>query len=138
MPKLNKAERIARAARDVLSQARQIIPEQKNLMAELDFTARLTILACQKARVARNIVKVLPQVEGEASAGFGGKALPPVLVAEVADLHREWRLQRDEFERLWMMRSRRSEIETRLRLYRDREQELARLAAPSARRPDMV
>ena len=64
--------------------------------------------------------------------------LPPDLVAEVADVHREWRLQRDEFERLWMMRSRRSEIETRLRLYRDREQELARLAAPSARRPDMV
>jgi len=138
MPQLNKCERIARAARDTLSQARQIIPEQKNLMAELDFAARQTILSCQKARVARNIVKVLPKVEGEASAGFGGKALPPVLVAEVADIHREWRLQRDEFERRWMMRSRRSEIETRLRLYRDREQELARLAAPSARRPDMM
>lgn len=137
MPQLNKCERIARAAREVLSQARQIMPEQKNLMGELDFTARQSILACQKARVARNIVKVLPKVEGEAAAGFGGKALPPELVAEVADVHREWRLQRDEFERLWMLRSRRSEIETRLRLYRDREQELARLAAPSARRPDM-
>jgi hypothetical protein len=138
MPQINKCERIARAARLVLSQARQIIPEQRDLMSEIDFTARQAILACQKARIARSIVKVLPRVEGEAAAGFGGKALPPVLVAEVADVHREWRLQRDEFERLWMLRSRRSEIETRLRLYRDREQELARLAAPSARRPDMV
>ncbi len=138
MPELNKCERIARAARAVMSQARTIMPEQRDLFSELDFTARQAILACQKARIARTIVKVLPRVEGEASAGFGGKALPPELVAEVADVHREWRLQRDEFERLWMRRARRSEIETRLRLYRDREQELARLAAPSARRPDML
>jgi hypothetical protein len=138
MPQINKCERISRAARLVLSQARQIIPEQRDLLSEIDFTTRQAILACQKARIARSIVKVLPRIEGEAAAGFGGKALPPELVAEVADIHREWRLQRDEFERLWMLRSRRSEIETRLRLYRDREQELARLAAPSARRPDML
>ena len=59
------------------------------------------------------------------------KRLAKELVAEVEVLLREWRLHRDEFERLWMARARHSEIERRLRLYKTREQEFARLAAPA-------
>lgn len=133
--RLARCERVARSARNLISAARRFLPAARALLSEIDFAARQTVLACQKARVARDVVKAVPRLEGEAAAGFGGKSLPPVLVAEVADIHREWKIQRDEFERLWLARSRRSEIETRLRLYRDREQELARLAAPSAGRP---
>lgn len=132
---LGKCERLARAARGLMSVARQILPAQRMLLDELDFAARQTILACQKARLARRIMKAVPRVAGEAAAGFGGKGLPSELVAEVAEIHRDWRVHRDEFERLWLARARRSEIEIRLRLYREREQELARLAEPSARRP---
>ncbi len=134
---MNRCERLAISARARVSKTRQLVPGQRALLDELDFAARQTIIACRKARVARAIRKAVPQVAGEAGAGFGGKGLPAELVVEVAELHREWRLQRDEFERLWMSRSRRSEIEIRLRLYREREQELARLAEPSARRPDL-
>lgn len=131
---LSACERSARLARALIASARQAIPEERLLFDELDFAARQTLLACTKARLARAILKISPRIEGVAGAGFGGKGLPPSLVAEVADLHREWRIQRDEFERLWLARSRRSEIEYRLRLYREREQELARLAAPAASR----
>lgn len=128
---LSDCERWARSARALIASARQIIPEEKLLLDELDFAARQTLLACAKARTAKAILKISPRPDSGPGAGFGGKGLPPSLVAEVAELHREWRIQRDEFERLWMARSRRSEIEYRLRLYRDREQELARLAAPA-------
>ena len=137
-PELNRCERRALLARKLVSVARQILPAQRALLDELDFAARQTVLACQKARLARRVVKAVPRAAGEAAAGFGGKGLPSELVAEVGDIHRDWRLHRDEFERLWLARSRRSEIEIRLRLYREREQELARLAEPSARRPDLV
>jgi hypothetical protein len=135
---LNAAERAARQARAQVSAARQFITGERVLLDELDFAARQTILACAKARIASQIVKAVPKEAGVSAAGFGGRGLPASLVAEVADILREWKLQRDEFERLWMVRARRSEIDLRLRLYRDREQELARLAAPAMRRPDVV
>jgi hexosaminidase len=135
---LNRCERTARTARAQISVARQILQQQRMLLDELDFCARQTILACTKARLAATIVKAVPRSAGVSAAGFGGRGVPPTIVAEVADVLREWKLQRDEFERLWMARARRSEIETRLRLYRDREQELARLAAPAMRRPELT
>jgi len=126
---------MAYKARKLLSLARQVMPAQKLLLDELDLGARQMILAFAKARVAAHILAAVPREPGDAAAGFGGRALPPTLTVEVSDLLREWRIQRDEFERLWMARSRRSEIEQRLRLYRDREQELARLAMPESRGP---
>jgi hypothetical protein len=132
---VDRCERDAQAARSLVVRARQSLPEQKLLLDELDFAARQTLFACSKARLAKRIVEAVPRrFAGDTAAGFGGRALPPSLVAEVKDLHREWMLQRDEFERLWTARSRRSEIEQRLRLYRTREQEYARLAEPAAPR----
>jgi hypothetical protein len=128
---LERCEREATRARSLLGSARQSEACDKLLLAELDFAARQTILACQKARVAREIVKAVPRAAGESAAGFGGRGLPESLVAQVVDVHREWKLQRDEFERLWCARARRSEIDIILRQYRDREQELARLAEPT-------
>ncbi|MHC4253920.1 MAG: hypothetical protein ACYS9X_32805, partial [Planctomycetota bacterium] len=129
---------MAISARGTISFARGILPAHRVLLSELDFAGRQMILACQKARAARAVVKAVPRAAGEAAAGFGGKGLPPTLVAEVAEVHRRWRIHRDEFERLWLVRSRRSEIETCLRRYRDREQELARLASPTDRRRDAL
>ena len=135
---LGRCERSALSVRESISLARKTMTKLRKLLDEIDFAARQTVLACRKARLARRIVKKIPRAAGESAAGFGGKGLSPDLVAEVADIHREWRLHRDEFERLWLARSRRSEIEIRLRLYRDREQELARLAEPSVRRPELA
>ena len=128
---LKRAERTAWSARSKISIARQNLRGQKLLLGELDFAARQTLFACQKARLAIQIQKAMPRGAGDAAAGFGGRALPTELTDEVETLLREWRLHRDEFERLWTARARHSEIEHRLRLYKVREQEFARLAAPA-------
>ncbi len=142
---LKKAERAAWKARSHIAEARRSLPasrpclnsslDTKLLLGELDFAARQTLFACQKARLAVRIQKAMPKERGKASLpeaawGFGGMALPEELMKEVEVLLREWRIHRDEFERLWRARSRQSEIELRLRLYKTREQEFARLATP--------
>lgn len=129
-PQLRRAERAAWKARSLLSLARQSHLGSRLLLSELDFPARQTLFACQKARLALRIQKAMPRSASSQGVpvGFGGRALPTELMNEVDVLLREWRLHRDEFERLWHARSRHSEIDRRLRLYKLREQEFARLA----------
>jgi hypothetical protein len=125
---LKRAQRAAWKARTLIGVARQSLPRERLLLSELDFAARQTIFACDKARLAMRIQAEMPRAAGEAAAGFGGRALPREVADEVGALLRKWRLHRDEFERLWLARSRPSEMEQRLRLYKVREQEFARLA----------
>jgi len=104
------AERALALARDL----RKAHPEHAVTLDECLLAARQTLLACRKHEVAADV------------RDAAGRPRATVR-SSVRRLAAEWEDLRDEFERLWLARSRRSQIDYRLGLYRRGKREYLRV-----------
>jgi hypothetical protein len=110
----------ARKALALIAGLRRERRDQRLLLDECALAARQTLSACRRERV----------FEAARRALAGEHRLTARERAELAALRREWRGFRREFQRLWLARSKRSEIAYRLGLYAKRDREYARLLRP--------
>jgi hypothetical protein len=111
--------RRARTALDLIADLRRAFPKEKLALDECELAARQTLYGLRR----------YPLHKAAADALGGVKRLTAAQRAEIRKLHAEWRRFRREFERLWMARSKRSQISYRLGLYRKLDREYARLLA---------
>ncbi|MBA4387491.1 MAG: hypothetical protein C0404_05880 [Verrucomicrobia bacterium] len=104
---LRVAEERARLALELINELRREFKDQHLLLRECEFAAKQTLAACRRGRVFES-----------ASAALRGKsALTGGERRELSDLRKEWSKFRTAFEELWMARSRRSQINYRLRAH---------------------
>ncbi|MDD4890142.1 MAG: glycoside hydrolase family 20 zincin-like fold domain-containing protein [Phycisphaerae bacterium] len=121
-PPQREVDRCRKVATIALSLARQVRRRppggvDDEIMQELISAAEQTILACRKATLAAKVRAALEK----------SPALPDSLKRQVAALAADWSRQRGEFERVWMLRNRRGQIDYRLGLYDERAKDFAKL-----------
>jgi hypothetical protein len=106
--KLTAARRAARAALAMIPAIESDFPEHSVTLQEARLAAQESLLAVRKAELGQRV----------AAAREAGRPLGQALRRNLRDLLAEWDRQRIEFERVWLLRARRSQMAYRLGLYR--------------------
>ncbi len=114
---LKACQKRARAALKLAAELRGESKDRRLLLDECVLAARETLAACRRQRV----------FEAACAALGGEKKLTKRQREEIAALAADWRKFRREFERVWMARSKRSQIAYRLGLFKKREKEYRKL-----------
>jgi len=124
---LDRCEQLASEALELAKELRRDPPfgVEDSLFEELISAADQTLFACRKTRLAARVREALAD---------GGK-LSAELKREVRNLAKEWDRQREQFKRVWLLTSERSQIDYRLRLYTQRKADYSKLLGSKKRRP---
>jgi hypothetical protein len=114
---LRQAEGRAREALELIAGLRPAFRSARQTLDECELAARQTLAGCRRGRIF-----------AAAHAAIKGQArLSTRQRSELKQLRAEWRGFRHEFERLWLARSKRSQISYRLGLYDRLDREYGKL-----------
>ena len=107
----------ARKALAIVPKLSGLCPEHHETLVEILFGLKQLCFVAKKTEASREIETLRAE----------GKKLPASLKRTVRELRDEWNEHREEFEKLWLMKSRPSQIAYRLGEYEKRAQDYARL-----------
>jgi len=118
----------AAAARRIRSHTRKALalipklsktcPEHDDTLVEVLFGLRQMLFVLKKAAASQEVNDLRAR---------GVRKLPASLRKTVCELLDEWNVHAQDFEALWMLKNRRSQIDFRLKLYKDRARDYRKL-----------
>ncbi len=107
----------ARKALAIVPKLSELHPEHNETLVEILFGLKQLCFLAKKAEASREISSVRAE----------GKKLPASLKRTIRELRDEWDEHREEFEKLWLMKSRPSQMGYRLGEYKQRSLDYAKL-----------